>query len=259
MNSYKHSGALGDLIYGLVVAKYTGGGEFYLHLDQLDWVGQYYYNSPPSEFHQGRMNQKDFEYMRPFMEAQEYITKFDVLDPATTAISHNLDRFRPPFVNHPTNYIDLYADVFGLYKTPEITKTIKTRPWLSVPKPRQVLSRPIVINRTTRWVPPELPKHWTFWKEQRRWEDSAVFVGLEDEYARFRQLTGWTIPWHKTNDMLELAETIAGARCFIGNQSQCYALAVGLDVPSIRCETRRDMPLERNECYFPARNQIEYF
>lgn len=260
MNTYKHSGAFGDLIYSLIVPKFTGGGEFYLHLNQLEWIGQHYYNSPPADFHKGRLNQRDFEFMQPFMEAQEFITKFDILDPVATEISHNLDRFRPAFVGHPMNYLDLYAETFNLFNIDAaVTRQIKAEGWLTVPKKRVIEDRPVVINRTTRWCPPDLAPHWDHWKNNKKWEDHAVFVGLEEEYARFRQVTGWIIPWQRTSDMLELAEYIAGARCFIGNQSQCYALAVGLNVADIRCERRRDLPLERNECYFPQRTQIEYF
>jgi hypothetical protein len=260
MNTYKHSGAFGDLIYSLIVPKFTGGGEFYLHLNQLEWIGQHYYGSPPADFHKNRLNRQDFEFMKPFMEAQEYITKFDVLDTSNQEISHNLDRFRPLFVGHPMNYLDLYAEIFNLFDIDaSTTRQIKAEGWLTVPTKRTVEDRPIVINRTTRWIGNQLPEHYNHWKHNKKWEDHSVFVGLEEEYDRFRQVTGWTIPWHKTSDMLELAEYIAGARCFIGNQSMCYALAVGLNVPDIRCEVRRDMPLERNECYFSQRTQIEYF
>jgi hypothetical protein len=198
--------------------------------------------------------------MAPLMEAQEYITKFGVLDPNTTEISHNLDRFRPLFVGHPCSYLDLYAEIFGLFNIDAaVTRMIKAEGWLTVPTPRVVEDRPVVINRTSRWVGPSLPEHYNHWKYTKKWEDHAIFVGLEEEYERFRTLSGWTIPYQKCSDMLELAEYIAGARCFIGNQSMCLALAVGLNVPDIRCERRLDMPLERNECYFPQRTQIEYF
>jgi hypothetical protein len=58
--------------------------------------------------------------------------------------------------------------------------------------------------------------------------------------------------------MLELAEVIAGAPQFIGNQSSALAMAIGLGVPQILCEARIDMPLERNECYFPQMTNVEY-
>jgi len=58
--------------------------------------------------------------------------------------------------------------------------------------------------------------------------------------------------------MLELAEVIAGAESFVGNQSQAYALAVGLGVADIVLEARVDMPLARNECYFPKFPNIRY-
>jgi hypothetical protein len=91
------------------------------------------------------------------------------------------------------------------------------------------------------------------------YEARAVFVGLEAEYAAFTQAVGWNVPWVTTKNMLELASVIAGATTFIGNQSQCYALAVGLGVPNIRCEARMDMPLARNECYFPNMGNVTYF
>lgn len=255
MKTFKHSGALGDLIYSLPIVKHFGPGEFYLHLNQMDWIGQHYYGAKPTPFHQGRMTQGDFAYMKTFMEAQDYITKFDVLDTKATEITYNLDRFRPPFVQHPTNYIDLYCNVFGL--SAEDTMVIDSQPWLTVPEPKKLEGKTTVINRTRRWIPSSPGPAWDQLKEQV--EDQAMFVGLPDEYKAFRDELGWDIPFYATANMLELASVIAGAECFIGNQSQAYALAVGLGVEEILCEARVDMPLERNECYFPRMPNIQYF
>jgi hypothetical protein len=255
MKQFKHSGALGDLIYSLPIVKHFGPGEFYLHLNQMDWIGQHYYGALPTPFHQGRMTQGDFEYMKTFMEAQEYITKFDVLDPKVAEITHNLDRFRPPFVQHPTNYLMLYSEVFGL--TLDEAKAVSSQPWLTVPKPKRIEGKTTVINRTRRWIPPTPSGAWDELKSQV--EDSALFVGLPDEYQAFRKETGWDIAHYATDNMLDLASVIAGAEIFVGNQSQAYALAVGLGVPEIWCESRVDMPLERNECYFPLMTNIQYF
>ncbi len=253
---FKHSGALGDLIYSLPLVKHFGGGDFYLHLNQMDWIGQHYYGALPSPFHQGRMTEADYEYMRSFMNAQEYITAFDILDPRTAEITHNLDRFRVPFVGHPDNYINIYCQVFGL-DTKQQNHCAST-PWLTVPRKEDLAGRDVVINRTERWIPNTMDPAWQDLKTQGL-ADRAVFVGLEREYLKFKEDTGWDIPWRATQTMLELAEVIAGADVFVGNQSQCLALAIGLGVEEIWCEARRDMPLDRNECYFPLMENVNYF
>lgn len=249
---FKHSGALGDLVYSLPIVRHLGGGEFYLHLNQMDWIGQHYYGAQPNPFHKGRMTTRDYDYMQSFMLSQEYITQFDALSPERE-ITHNLDRFRPAFVGHPTNYIDLYAQTF------DITEPLSNQPWLTVPTPRPIKGRPIVINRTERWIPSTGPgPQWAEWRTQG-WEDQATFVGLRREYQKFQADTHWSLPWIETPTMQDLAEVIAGSAIFIGNQSSALALAIGLGVPDIRCEARVDMPLARNECYFPQMTNIIYF
>lgn len=255
MKSFKHSGAFGDLIYSLPMVKHFGGGEFYLHLNQMNWIGQHYYNNPPVAFHQGRLQEADFEYMKSFMLAQPYISKFEILDPNTTPITHNLDRFRPAFVGHPGNYIDIYSSTFGLNK--EEANTAKTIPWLSVPTTKQVEGRTVVINRTQRWIPNTPGAQWNLWKEQGL-EEHCIFVGLPQEYEEFSKQLEWDIPYQPTRDMMEMAQYIAGAEQFVGNQSMALSLAIGLG-QEYCCEIRQDLPADRNECYFPNQPNGNYF
>lgn len=251
MNTYKHSGAIGDLIYSLPIVKHFGGGDFYLHLNQINWIGEHYYGSPPAPFHQGRLTHSDFEYMNEFMLAQDYINKFEVLDPKASMISHNLDRFRAPFVGHPGNYVDIYSSVFGL--TAQEADYIRTTPWLTVPSPNKVAS--LVVNRTERWIANSIPKEWA---EAVASAPSAVFVGLPNEHAKFIKDTGINIDYYPTNTLLEVASVIAGSNMYIGNQSSGLSVAIGLGVPFC-CELRRDLPRERNECYFPNQPNGQYF
>lgn len=253
MKSFKHSGAFGDLIYSLPIVKHFGGGDFYLHLDQINWIGQHYYGNKPDAFHQGRMTQSDFDYMKTFMESQTYINSFSVLDPKTTEITHNLDRFRTLFVGHPTHYLDVYNQTFGI--TGDSRKQINTEPWLTVPKADHKYE--CIVNRTARWSSDDSIANWNVIREQ--FQGNAGFVGLPNEHQAFIKATGWNLPYVETPTMLDLAQVIAGAIRFAGNQSQCYALAVGLGVPHIYLELRRDLPKERNECYFPDRTEISYF
>jgi hypothetical protein len=198
------------------------------------------------------MTSQDYNYMQSFMQAQEYIKVFDAYSPETE-ITHNLDRFRPAFVGHPTNYIDLYAQTFN------IEETLSNQPWLSVPKIRTLPpGRDTVINRTERWIPPTPNPQWALWRSQGL-PERAVFVGLRQEYQKFQADTNWSLPWIETPTMLDLANVIAGADTFIGNQSSALALAIGLGVPNIHCEARTDMPLTRNECYFPRMTNVAYF
>lgn len=259
MKKFKHSGTFGDLLYSLPIVKHFGGGEFYLHLDQINWIGQHYYGSTPSTFHQGRMTIKDFDYMREFMMAQDYIKEFAVMT-ADIEITHNLDRFRPAFVNHPGNYVDIYSAVFGI-RDSTLVDQIRNTPWLTVPFNKQVsdTKRTVVINRTARWLPRQLSGQWQQWREQGV-EQQAIFVGIPDEYVEFQKVTGWKdVPYQHCANMLELAQYIAGGQMFIGNQSMALSLAIGLGVPSTYCEARQDLPKERNECYFPNLDRVKYF
>lgn len=257
MKKFKHSGTFGDLVYSLPLVKYLGGGEFYLHLDQINWIGQHYYGSAPNPVHRGRMTVRDFDYMRDFMLAQSYITEFAVLTP-DVEITHNLDRFRTAFVGHPGNYVDIYTAAFNI-RDSETQAQIRNTPWLTVPMTKRAAgNRTVVINRTSRWLPQILSPQWAQWHSQGL-DQNSIFVGTPEEYTEFHRTTGWVnTVYQPTANMLEMAEYIAGAERFIGNQSMALSLAIGLGIPSY-CEARTDLPQDRNECYFPNLERVVYF
>lgn len=255
--TFKHSGTLGDLIYSLPIVKHFGGGDFYLHMNQIDVLSKTFYGVPAPPFHAGRMNTRDYDFMKSFMDAQDYITKFAPMDPRTTEITHNLDKFRPLFVKHPGNYVDVYAVAFGIMDV-EAHKQLRQTPWITVPKSLIVEGRDVAINRTTRWVPPQLSAVWKDWKDQGI-DNRAFFIGLKNEYEEFKRVIGWDIPYQPVNSLLEMAQYIDGANVFIGNQSVGLSLAIGLGHSDIWCEGRRDLPIERNECYFPQQQGMNYF
>jgi hypothetical protein len=121
-----------------------------------------------------------------------------------------------------------------------------------------IADRDVAINRTSRWLPPQLSPIWNEWKENGI-EERGFFLGLPEEHAAFCQATGWNIPHHPTKNLLELAQCIAGSKVFIGNQSVALSIALGLGHRDTWCEGRRDLPIERNECYFPQRPGLQYF
>jgi hypothetical protein len=251
---FKHSGTLGDIIYSLPLVKHLGGGEFYLHLNQINWVGQHYYGYPPAAFHQNSMTEQQFQFMHSFMRAQSYITDFATLT-AQQEITHNLDRFRHSFVHHPGNYVDCYADCWGITDADTLAQ-MRNCAWLTVPSTVDLGTRRTVINRSARWQNPRSLSTWQQWRHQL--EHTSVFVGLGEEHTAFCEFTGWSIPHWPTDTMLQLAQVIGSADQFIGNQSVSLSLAVGLGV-DWQCEARDDLPLSRNECYFPQHPRGNYF
>lgn len=252
--TFKHSGTLGDIIQSLALMKSFGGGEFYLHLNQVEWIASYYYGNKPDPYHNGKMNLNDFEFMKDFMNAQEYVTKFDVLTD-DVEITHNLDRFRPLFVGHPANYVTTYCLAFGIVDK-ETQDQITKGPWITCPNPRS-LDKPYVINRTGRFTSPGCHEQWKIWKEEGM-DKESVFVGLEKEYQEFKQLTGWDLEHYPTKTMLDLAEVIAGSKKFVGNQSVALSIAQGLGVEYV-FEARKDLPIERNENYYSNHPHGSYF
>lgn len=251
---FKHSGTLGDLVYGLAIMRNFGGGEFYLHLNQIDWIGQHYYGSQPNPFHQGRMTAEDLEFIKPFMMSQTWVTKCEALS-AEVEITHNLDKFRPLFVNHPGNYVDCYAEAFGI-RDPSMRSLLRNTPWLERPQPQANPEYKFVLNRTARWVSPERNPVYDQWKSEGV-DRETTFVGLESEFAAFVKEYDWQCSYTPTKDMLELAQVISNAEQFIGNQSAALSMAIGMGVPWV-CELRRDLPEQRNECYFPDHPQGDY-
>jgi ADP-heptose:LPS heptosyltransferase len=82
-------------------------------------------------------------------------------------------------------------------------------------------------------------------------------VGNKDEHEDFVSSTGFAVPYYAVRDLKEMADIIAGADLFMGNQSVPYSLAMGLGKSTV-LETIKIKHLQHNECYFP-RSNCQYF
>ena len=116
---------------------------------------------------------------------------------------------------------------------------------------------PVVINRTFRYRCPDGTGVWQNLLEQANIRKNGVFVGTEDEHEDFIKRTGYSVERYPVKDFKELADIIAGADLFMGNQSAAYSIAMGLGKSSV-LETIKIKPLANNECYFP-RDNCQYF
>jgi hypothetical protein len=253
MKSFKHSGTFGDLIYSLSVVKKMGGGDIEFAIGNIEnCVAQYGYRPDEVDpMHQGRFTDKDFDLLLPLLLRQEYINGVLKWHPGDTEADVDLDRFRGVlFRGFEGNYVEAYHRTFNLpFDTGMYNET-----WLEA-DPKPVAS--IVINRTFRYRCPSGNGSWQNLLAQANISQNGIFVGTADEHEDFVKCTGFSIDHYQVKDFKELADVIAGADLFMGNQSAAYSIAMGLGKASV-LETIKIKPLANNECYFP-RDDCQYF
>jgi len=242
---FRHSGTFGDLIY-----KKMGGGTFAVHLENIEnCVAQYGYRPDEVDIaHQGRFRNQDFDLLRPLLSRQSYIDKVTVW---TGDHDVDLDRFRGVlFRGFEGNYVEAYHHTFNL----PFDADVYNETWLEADTKRVA---PVVINRTFRYRCPQGTGTWQGLLEQANITKNGIFVGTQDEHTDFVNSTGFSVQYYPVKDFKELADIIAGADLFMGNQSAAYSIAMGLGKAAI-LETIKIKPLQNNECYFP-RSNCQYF
>jgi ADP-heptose:LPS heptosyltransferase len=215
---FYHSGDLGDIIYSLLFVKAVGGGNFYVGPDST-W---------PTN---SKLNPERYRFILPLLRQQAYIRKADYCAKVPSWTSYDLNKMRELWFDHPkkarlgvTNLFECYPARFG---RPSVSAK---DPWLSVPGTIIDLDRPVVIHRSERYRNDRFP-----WKEVvRRYAYRLRFVGLESEYREWINTWGNVATYRPVKDGLELAQVIAGAKLFIGNQSFPNSLALGLGTPVIQ-------------------------
>ncbi len=114
-------------------------------------------------------------------------------------------------------------------------------PWLTV-SPSPLSKGRVIVNRTGRYRNDRFP--WA--KVVDHYKHLLLFVGLHHEWRETCGLFGY-MDFMPTENMLQVAELIAGSELFIGNQSCAFAIAEGLKHPRIQ-ETHLVFP----DCIFPT-------
>ena len=250
---FRHSGTVGDLIYSLSVVKKMGGGHFDVAIGNIEnCVAQYGYRPDEVDpMHQGRFTERDFKLLYPLLRRQSYINTVTQWHPGDTEPDVDLDQFRGVlFRGFEGNYVQAYHMTFGLPFTSEALNET----WLEADANKVA---PVVINRTFRYRCPDGTGAWQNLLEQAQIVNNGIFVGTLDEHEDFVKSTGFRVQYYPVKDFKELADVIAGADLFMGNQSAAYSVAMGLGKASV-LETIKIKPLVNNECYFP-RDNCQYF
>lgn len=221
-NTFLHSGDLGDAIYAMHIVSALGGGQIFL------------VSRPVTK----AFTPERVAALKPLLMAQPYIV--DVVDgEPLEPVTHDFSTFRQgghPFGN---NLVELQARWVERRLTTKIPPV--TGAWLSVPDVEY--NGRVVVHRSARYQNANFP-----WKQlAAHYGDRMIAVGFPEEHQALERVTNRKIEFARTNDLLELAQLIAGAALFMGNQSSPLAVAIGLGVPVMQ-ETCQHIP----DCVFPA-------
>lgn len=203
MKTFSHTGDLGDIIAALPSIRALGGGRLVIFDNSKD--------------RRESLKGARFDSIAPLLEAQPYIAGVEWSDSKPKAT--DFSEFRN---DHK------FGESLAHWQARHVGATISVEPWLTV-KPSDAAKGRVVISRSSRYHSP----HHMWGKVLSRNKD-ALFVGLPAEHEALQSRYGAKIDYLKTDDLLELAQVIAGCRLFIGNQSCPWWIAFALGVPTIQ-------------------------
>lgn len=203
---FYHGGHCGDVIAALPVIRQLGGGSLI--------IGNHFAGPPMA----GAL----FAALKPLLEAQPYIKGVE-FEHSSIRASRSFAGFRELY--RPTQSLsESQAKWMG------IEGNLDLSPWLTV-TPSVETAGKIVVARSGRWQSKGFP-----WRDLVRANGKRmIFVGLKSEYQAFcRQVASRAVTFRPTDNLLQVAELIAGSDLFIGNQSAPCWIAMGLGHPLIQ-------------------------
>lgn len=214
--TFKHIGLIGDIIYSIPCMLALAGYkkiELYLDLSQKSMYpkGHKHYNGDKI------LTSKSVEFLAPLLlnNSQITICKEHEGEP----IDYDLNEFRRyPFDYRMGHICRWYFLAFGVNY--DLGKN-----WVSVIKKEEYKDE-IIISRSFRYRAPAI--QYNFLSKI----NNVTFIGLDDEYADMKEAIP-NLKYKKVLNALELAQTIAGCKFFIGNQSFPFSVAEALKVKRV--------------------------
>lgn len=226
MISCKISGDIGDVVYSLPTIRALG-----IELVYLNYQAKY----KLSGIGKTKFSEAGAKAIQPLLEAQTYIKHVAFYD--GQAINYDLDIFRR--VQKDLAFQNL---AHAIASTFSVDISITEQQWLYVEPVRK--EKIVLFNKTDRYLNPLID-----WHSYDQFLPFSAFVGLESEHRKFCKEMDFNIPFYQTENLLQLAQLIAGCDLFIANQSSPYAIAEGLKKNTIQVVCP-DCP----NCIFPRNN-----
>lgn len=164
--------------------------------------------------------QRLFDTLAPLANAQSYIKECRIIN-AGEHVDWKSANFRSH--HYTMGQTLMQAHLNNLVQDKGIGHGITgNEPWITA-KPSKESKGRVVINRTGRYR-----NQFFRWNEVvKKYRHQLLFIGLPHEWQEFIGHHGY-VEFRPTSNMLEVAQLIAGAEMFIGNQSCCNAVAEGL-------------------------------
>lgn len=236
---YKTSSPAGDLISFLAGIKqmYAQTGKKGVIYQRLNMPGAAYSDSiHPFQNDEGApicMPQVMFEMLKPLVCSQEYVEDYRLFTGEEVDFDFDLIR-QERFTNQPKGSLNRWYS----YVFPEMASDLSTR-WLQLyggdimtieewTKKRSAPDLKVVINFTLRKRNHIIHYNWL-----KPYQDRLIFAGLQKERDWFCREWDLDMPLLQVDNFLQLAQHIANAKLFLGNESMCFQIAEALKAPRI--------------------------
>lgn len=169
-----------------------------------------------------KFNNKNAEFLMPLIKYQSYIESCDLYENQLYNCEYATIKSTLGEVATGVNLLEFHAKKFNL----NINSSEFNLPWIHCPK-LEGFKYKVVINRTERYHGRYPWMYDLFLKTIYPFSD-CIFVGLPEEYNRFKEDYKVDIPYYETSTALELARVINSSDTFFGNESLACAIAKGL-------------------------------
>lgn len=219
-----HSGNLGDVMYALPAMRAAGIKNLIIGPQQRNTA----LCAVPIDL-------KQYEMLEPLLNAQSYLSKVSYSKTYPTD-ARDINHFRSFWqMKHIRERHDIQTlTQCHFYELGVLDKFDDNKTWLTAPKP--IHTGKIICHRSPRYNAPGTgPESFPWQRIVNDHHKDMLFVGLESEYDSFVKAFGKRIGFWKVKHFLELAELIAGGKCFVGNQSFPLSVAIGLG-QNVICE-----------------------
>jgi hypothetical protein len=227
--SFLHAGGIGDIVYAvpaiLSVLKNKNADKAELYLE-VGWPAKY-----PAGWHPlgNTLLDQDFvDRLTPLLKSQSYIHDVKLYD--GRKVDCDLNGFRRLPINMNGYCLPRWYFLFIIGTNWDLS-----RPWIVVEANRKFKDY-ILVSRN-----PRLQSQYISYGFMNDLADKIVFVGVRHEFDEFRRECPNCKNFYEAPDFLELAQVLAGARFFCGNQGFIYTLAEAMKTPRL-LETNNRAP-----------------